>query len=122
MTLTASLHSATISGTFPALMPPPAADGAQGGGPLQASPPPATVAVVTAASVAPKTPRLSPVPITHRPLTYDENIPALLFMPIEVDQLNKQRENTLIMKFLALNFKKYALILRHNEIWGRLQL
>lgn len=42
-----------------------------------------------------------PVPLTNRPLSYVDNIPALLFTPLEVEQLNKQRENTLIMKFSA---------------------
>lgn len=44
-------------------------------------------------------PTLAPVPLAHRPLSYVDNIPAIILTSIEEDQLRKQRENTLIMKF-----------------------
>lgn len=45
-------------------------------------------------------PCLKPVALIHRPITYVDNIPAILFTSVE-DQLCRQRENTLIMKFSA---------------------
>lgn len=47
------------------------------------------------------TPRLTPVPLAYRPISYVEDIPAILFNPVEETQLCRQRENTLIMKFSA---------------------
>lgn len=44
---------------------------------------------------------MKPVALAHRPMTYVENMPAIIFTPIEEDQLCRQRENTLIMKFSA---------------------
>lgn len=81
-------------------MPPLAAPPLSGGGgPVNRHPPPMSFAAVTAGKPAIKSPRLAPVPIANRPLSYIDNVPALIFTPIEVEQLNKQRENTLIMKF-----------------------
>lgn len=47
------------------------------------------------------TPRLAPVALANRSLTYVENMPAIILTSIEEEQLHKQRENMLIMKFLA---------------------
>lgn len=44
-------------------------------------------------------PRLKTVALAHRPISFIDNIPAVLFTDIEEDQLCRQRENTLIMKF-----------------------
>lgn len=52
-------------------------------------------------------PRLN-VPLASRPITYVDNMPLVVFSPVKIEQLNKQRENTLIMKLLAAarNFMK----------------
>lgn len=55
-------------------------------------------AVVTKAYT---TPSLTPVPLANRPITYVANMPAIILTSVEEDQLRKQRENTLIMKFSA---------------------
>lgn len=47
------------------------------------------------------TPTLISVPLANRPISYVEGIPAIILTSIEEDQLRKQRENTLIMKFSA---------------------
>lgn len=44
-------------------------------------------------------PRLKPVSLVYRPISYVDNILAVLFTSIKEDQLCCQRENTLIMKF-----------------------
>lgn len=63
----------------------------------------ATVAAPTYCAVAARTPyitpRLKPVPLGSRPSTNVDNVPAILLTQAEEDQLRKQRENTLIMKF-----------------------
>lgn len=46
-------------------------------------------------------PRLKPVTLAYRPVSYIDNMPAIIFTGIEEEQLCKQRENTLIMKFSA---------------------
>lgn len=65
----------------------------------------ATVAAPTYCAVAARTPyitpRLKPVPLGSRPSTNVDNVPAILLTQAEEDQLRKQRENTLIMKFSA---------------------
>lgn len=47
------------------------------------------------------TPTLNPVPLANRPISYVASMPAIILTHIEEDQLRKQRENTLIMKFSA---------------------
>lgn len=60
--------------------------------------PPKTYAA--AATSQPRSvPRLKPVPLAHRPITYVDNIPGIIFTPVEEEQLCRSRENTLIMKF-----------------------
>lgn len=44
-------------------------------------------------------PQLTPVLLANQPSTFVDNIPAILFTNAEEEQLRKQRENTLIMKF-----------------------
>lgn len=44
-------------------------------------------------------PRLTHVAFAHRPTTYIDKIPAIILTPIEENQLCRQRDNTLIMKF-----------------------
>lgn len=46
-------------------------------------------------------PCLTPVPLTHRAPTYIDHIPGIMFTSLEEEQLCKQHENTLIMKFSA---------------------
>lgn len=68
--------------------------------PAQAQPPPR--ASYASAAAKPKIgPRLAPIPLVHRSLTYTDNVPGILLTPVEEEQLCKQRENTLIMKFSA---------------------
>lgn len=43
--------------------------------------------------------RLAPIQLVHRSPTYVDNVPGLLLIALEEEQLCKQRENTLIMKF-----------------------
>lgn len=63
------------------------------------------LATATYSAVAAKTPyltpRLKPVPLGSRPATHVDNTPAILLTQAEEEQLRKQRENTLIMKFAA---------------------
>lgn len=47
------------------------------------------------------TPTLNPVPLANRPISYVDNMPAIILAQTEEEQLRKQRENTLIMKFSA---------------------
>lgn len=42
--------------------------------------------------------RLAPIQLVHRSPTYVDNVPGLLLIALEEEQLFKQRENTLIMK------------------------
>lgn len=68
------------------------------------SQPQATQPLMSYAGVTKKkrsVPRLKPVALVHRPISYVDNIPAILFTSVEEDQLCRQRENTLIMKFSA---------------------
>lgn len=46
-------------------------------------------------------PRLTLIFLANRPLLYVDNIPAVPFTSLVEDQLYKQRENTLLMKFFA---------------------
>lgn len=55
------------------------------------------------------TPRLAPVPLANRPISYADNILAIILTSIDEDQLRKQRENTLIMKFFAGKRNLYAI-------------
>lgn len=71
--------------------------GGGSGGPPK--PPPLSFAAVTPSASSSKGPRLLPIPLSKRHLSYVDNVAAIIFTPIEVEQLNKQRENTLIMKF-----------------------
>lgn len=84
-------------------MPPPDLALPSGGGsaPPQGPNPPITrsFVAVTAGPSAVNSSHLAHVMIAHRHITYINDVPAILFTPIEVEQLNKQRENTLIMKF-----------------------
>lgn len=54
-------------------------------------------------------PRLKPVPLASRPLAYVDSKPLVVFSQVEVEQLNKQRENTLIMKFSAGRAKLFEI-------------
>lgn len=85
-------------------MPAPVAALDQGGGPPpRPNPQPPSGARTysnVAASSAPRPlPRLTHVPLANRPPLYVDNTPLVIFIPNEVEQLNKQRENTLIIKF-----------------------
>ncbi|XP_012855090.1 PREDICTED: uncharacterized protein LOC105974520 [Erythranthe guttata] len=61
---------------------------------------PSFAAMISAPRSAPP-PRLSPVPLANRTSSIVEQAPAVFFSPLEIDQLNKQVDNTLIMKFSA---------------------
>lgn len=66
--------------------------------------PRATAAIgnyTAAVTIAKPGPRLTLVFLANRPPSYVDNIPAVLFTSLVEDQLYKQRENTLIMKFSA---------------------
>lgn len=39
------------------------------------------------------------MPLAPLPVSYMDATPLVVFCPVEVEQLNKQRRNTLIMKF-----------------------
>lgn len=45
------------------------------------------------------TPRLTPVPLANRPISYLENMSAIILTQLEEEQLCKQWDNTIIMKF-----------------------
>lgn len=91
--------------------PPPQASAGAGGDPTAVHAPPwaslhpgnssqaGTQTYAAAIKAKRAVPRLKPVDLVHRPLTYVDKIPALVFTSIEEDQLCRQRENTLIMKF-----------------------
>lgn len=85
------------------LMPPPDILQALGDGslPSGSNPQPITksFAAVTAGPSSMKPPRLAPVPIAKSHISYIDDVQAILFTPIEVEQLHKQRDNTLIMNF-----------------------
>lgn len=93
-------------------MPPPFPASAPGGGapaptpqPMGTTHTPTHQAASSYAAAVTKNrrlvPRLKPVSLAYRPISYVDNIPAILFTPIEAEQLSRQRENTLIMKFSA---------------------
>lgn len=64
-------------------MPPTAGTSTDGGTPGNGPQPPKTFASVAAGPLI--KPRLSPVPISKRPLAYVDNTSTILFTPIEVD-------------------------------------
>lgn len=83
-------------------LPPPEGTPVTGDGSGGHSQPPRlSFAAVTADTSGVMAPRLVPVPLSKRPISYVDNVLAVIFTPTEVEQLNKQRENTLIMKFSA---------------------
>lgn len=51
------------------------------------------------ASAPPPIPRLTLGPLVTRPALYVDNTPLVVFTPTKVEHLNKQRGNTLIMRF-----------------------
>lgn len=63
--------------------------GGGSGGPPK--PPPISFAAVTPGASSAKGPRLLPILLSKRPLSYVDNVAAIIFTPIEVEQLNKQR-------------------------------
>ncbi|XP_012857539.1 PREDICTED: uncharacterized protein LOC105976824 [Erythranthe guttata] len=70
----------------------------------QPFPPPvgrSTFAATLATKRTSSPPRLTPIALAPRPIASVEQAPAVFFSPIEVDQLNRQVDNTLIMKFSA---------------------
>lgn len=73
--------------------------------PAPSGAPPATAGnSTTYAAMAAKvftTPTLATVPLANRPISYVANMPAVILTSVEEDELRKQRENTLIMKFSA---------------------
>lgn len=85
-------------------MPPSSAaleTGGSSASPSQTSNHPPTVPSYAAVTAKPifVSSRLTAVPLAHRPPTYVDNIPAVLLTSIEEEQLRKQRENTILMKF-----------------------
>lgn len=81
-------------------MPAPETATAQVGGEPPTFHPPATYAT-TVTKLTRGVPPLKPVALTHRPITYVNDIPALIFTSLEEEQLCRARDNTLIMKFSA---------------------
>lgn len=66
------------------------------------NPPPATRSYSAVVSkIVVMNPRLSPILLAPRPITCIYNTPPIILTQIEEEQLSKQRENTLIMKFSA---------------------
>lgn len=53
-------------------------------------------------------PKHKPVPLASRPLSYVDATPLVVFSLVEVEQLNKQRENTLIMNKTLWNKGAYC--------------
>lgn len=79
---------------------------------------PRSYANVTAAPLWRTEPRLKPVHLASRPLAYMDSTPLVIFSPVEVDQLNKQRENTLIMKFSAGRPKLHEILAHIAAEWN----
>lgn len=96
----------------------PTAHPATGGAPPAniSSTPSSYAAAVTKSMVV--TPRLAPVPLASRPITYVNNMPALILTSFEEDELRKQRENTLIMKFSAGMPNMYEIRCHIHSEWG----
>lgn len=84
---------------------PPSSTAPTPGGPSASAPATTTSPPLSYSAVAAKAPmvfpRLHPVPLASRPPTFVDNIPAILFTNVEEEQLRRQRENTLILKFSA---------------------
>lgn len=80
----------------------------------RASPP-----TYAAAAKAPcPTPRLTPITLTPRPLSYVDSMPAVILAQLEEDQLCKQRENTLIMKFSSGRPKLWEIHAHIADTWN----